>query len=117
MHRFEVLANAVLIGHTAFEGGDPPMGVVFGLFHPTSAYDSVRDRIVRDEGRDLKEVRLVVRVVATGQEVDSQAGIHITDHYAELGPDGREITALGIGYPLYAELFPEHVDAYDRKFK
>jgi hypothetical protein len=117
MYRFEILANSVLVGHTKFEGGDPPMGVVFGVFHPTDAYDTVRESILRDEGRDLKEVQLLVRVATTGQEIESQGGVHITDHSAELGPDGREITALGIGYPLYAELFPEHVDAYDKQFK
>ena len=41
----------------------------------------------------------------------------MADHSAKLGPDGIEVTVLGIGYPLYAELFPQHVNAYEKQFK
>jgi hypothetical protein len=117
MHRFEVLANSELIGNTEFEWGDPPMGVAFGMFLPQAAYERVQAAIVEAEGRNLKNVRLAARVAATGQEIECQAGIHIADHSAELGPDGIEVTALGIGYPLYAELFPQHVETYEKQFK
>ena len=117
MHLFEVLANSVLVGYTEFECGDPPMGVAFGAFLPIAAYASVKEAIVQGEGRELEGMCLAARVTATGQEVECQAGVHIADHSAEFGPEGLEVTALGIGYPLYSELFPQHVDAYENQFK
>ncbi|WP_457428158.1 hypothetical protein [Roseateles sp. P5_E7] len=117
MHRFEILANSMLIGHTEFERGDAPMGVAFGAFLPIATYASVRQVIVQGEGKALEGIDLVARVAATGQVIECQAGVHITDHSAELGPEGLEVTALGVGYPQYAELFPQHVDAYENQFK
>ena len=117
MQRFEVLANSVLIGHTEFERGDPPMGVAFGAFLPIAAYARVQEAIVQREGKAREGIDLVARVAATGEVIECQAGVHITDHSAELGPEGLEVTVLGVGYPLYAELFPQHVDAYENQFK
>ena len=66
MHRFEVLANSELIGHTELERGDPPMGVAFGIFLAQAAYGLMREVIILGEGRNLESIRLTVRVAATG---------------------------------------------------
>jgi len=40
-------------------------------------------------------------------------GSYVRDLSAELGDEGLEVEALGIPYPLYESLFPEHVRAYE----
>jgi hypothetical protein len=56
---------------------------------------------------------------ADGQPVPAQGGVQINDYTAELGPDEIEVEVLGIGYPLYEELFPGrsavHVEGLRRK--
>lgn len=39
---YTVYAGSDLIGHTALETGDAPMGVEFGLFIPSEGYPRVR---------------------------------------------------------------------------
>jgi hypothetical protein len=38
------------------------------------------------------------------------------DCSAEAGVDLAEVELLGISYPMYGELFPGHVNAYDDQF-
>jgi hypothetical protein len=42
--------------------------------------------------------------------------VQIIDYSAELGAEGIQVHVNGIGYPLYKELFPEHVAAYASQF-
>ncbi|WP_139015209.1 hypothetical protein [Xanthomonas cannabis] len=116
MHRFEILANSVLIGHTAFESGDPPMGVAFGRFFPIAAYETVQPAIIQREGREVEGMDFAVRIASDGRVIECLA-VAITDCSAEFGAEGLEVAVLGIGYPLYAELFPQHVAAYEHQFK
>ena len=44
------------------------------------------------------------------------AGVGVLDA-VDLSMEEIEVEVLGIPYPLYAELFPSHVRAYDTKFK
>ncbi len=41
-------------------------------------------------------------------------GVSIQDYSAECGADAIEITVLGIAYPLYEQLFPQAVAAYQQ---
>lgn len=97
---FEILDGETVIGTTSFEGGDSPMGVVFGRFEPTSAY--------RPEHTD-PHGNLTARV--HGQLIPSAGGVGIDDLFDEIGE--RQVTIFGIDHQLYAELFPEHVAAYE----
>jgi len=90
------------------------MGVASGKFLPMPAYDSIRPLVVAlREGGSQAHLSLVVREIE-GNELDPVGGVIISDYSAELGADGLEVEALGIGYPLYGELFPDHVGAYDK---
>jgi hypothetical protein len=51
-----------------------------------------------------------------GAALDALGGVHIEDHSDEAGEDGREVAVLGLAYPSYEALFPEHVAAYQRQF-
>jgi hypothetical protein len=116
MPRFEVLSDGVLVGHSELESGDPPMGVVQGRFVPSLAYSAIRSSVVED--RDGSQAHLVLAVRPTnGAELPAQGGVRIMDYSAELGDEEIEVHVLGIGYPLYEELFPEHVAAYRARFR
>ncbi|MGA3371803.1 MAG: hypothetical protein ABSC48_08595 [Terracidiphilus sp.] len=115
MPSFEVLSGGVLVGHFEMEHGDPPMGVASGKFFPLPAYDSIPTFTVRDiaevEVASQSHPSLIVRDV-DGRELVPSGGVQISDYSAELGPDGLTVEIVGIGYPMYAELFPEHVVLY-----
>ena len=98
--RFEILDADVVIGTTAFESGDSPMGVAYGSFEPTSAYRL--EHASPDSG-------LVARI--EGQLIPSAGGVGIDDLFEEIGE--RQVTIFGIDHALYAKLFPEHVAAYE----
>jgi hypothetical protein len=116
MPRFEVRACEVLIGHTELESGDPPMGVAMGRFLPTPAYASVQASFIA--ARDGSQEHLSLQVLQPdGSLLPGEVGVQIIDCSNELGPLEIEIHVLGIPYPLYAELFPSHVEAYDRRFQ
>jgi hypothetical protein len=111
MPRFEVFAGAIPVGYSELELGDAPMGVAAGKFIPSPAYASIHSSVVAAREGSQSHLSLVVRLV-NGPELPAQGGVQIFDYSAELGADGLEVHVLGIGYPLYAELFPEHVAVY-----
>ncbi len=96
--RFEILYDDLIIGTTSFEFGDPPMGVAFGKFIPTSAY---RRGDIADNNK------LSARLA--GRTIPSE-GVGIEDDF--IGSGEIEVTILGVPNPLYDELFSDHVEVY-----
>jgi hypothetical protein len=105
MPRFEILADGAVIGHSELEVGDPSMGVAAGKFLPTTAYLGIQPSVVAARESSQAFLSLGVRLVG-GAWIPAQGGVQILDYSAELGTDGLEIEVLGIGFPLYEELFP-----------
>lgn len=103
--RYEVLAGDVVIGWSELETGDPPMGVASGVLHPNEFYDralAVAGGLrVRPEGGELFE---------------PVAGVQIEDYSRELGPEGIEVSVLGLDAEIYDRYFPMHVKAYKDRF-
>ncbi|WP_177330325.1 hypothetical protein [Pseudomonas sp. PH1b] len=109
--RFKVYQGSTLLGWSALESADPPMGVAFGQFIPAAAYAALQERV-----RALTaaaQVELQLQVHHLDQPVPAM-GVSIQDYSAECGADAIEITVLGIGYPLYEQLFPHAVAAYQQ---
>ena len=115
MLRFEVFASSTLIGHSELEKGDPPMGVAMGRFLPAPAYASLQAAVVRAAEDNQSHFQFSVRLVG-GEELPAEGGVQILDFSASLGAAGLEIHVLGIGYPLYEQLFPSHVTSYEAQF-
>ena len=114
MAEFKVFAGAVHIGHSLLESGDPPMGVAIGKFVPSPAYSSVQSQC--RAARELPQAHLNLTIACpNGDRLPADNGISILDFSEELGE--IEVHAYGIGYPLYGELFPQHVAAYEAQFK
>jgi hypothetical protein len=105
MPRFEVFADTTPIGYSELECGDPPMGVATGRFLPLPAYEAIQPIVVAARNGLQTHLALTVRT-ADGHSIPAQGGVQINDHSAELGSEGIEVEVLGIGYPLYEELFP-----------
>lgn len=116
MPRFEVYSDSSLVGWSDLELGDAPMGVVFGKFLPAPAYASIQPVVIAAATGPLPgEPKLSIRE-ANGPTLQASGGVHIVDCSPELGLDGMEVSVLGVSYPSYEELFPEHVASYENQF-
>lgn len=113
MGNFAVFSNGVLVGHSMLEGGDPPMGVAFGAFHPSPGYSSIEHQCKTNHA-DQSALGLSVQT-SVGVEIKCE-GVGILDYSAEAGEPFAEVNVLGIPYPLYAELFPAYVTSYEKQF-
>ena len=119
---FCIFHGDVLIGQSKLEFGDPPMGVAFGRFEPTNAFASLRNAMqpVRDDaGQEPPERRYLTGLCAKTADGIVLVCLHVeVCEYGEAdNPLEREVACLGIEYPLYEELFPHHVKAYEDRFK
>jgi len=119
MPRFEIYSDGTLIGYSDLEHGDAPMGVASGRLTPLPTFEEIRKFVVIDlKQREIpsqKHLKLTIRDTAGG-EIASSGGVQIMDCSAELGPEGLLVEILGVGYPLYEELFPQHVNAYRERW-
>jgi hypothetical protein len=115
MPQFKVFAGPILVGYSELEGGDPPMGVAEGKLLPTEAFAAIQPAI--EAARETSQAHLALTVrTADGRELPAQGGVRIMDYTAELGLGEIHVEVLGVGYPLYEELFPDHVAAYNSQF-
>lgn len=110
MARFAVYSGLVLVGYSSLEYGDAPMGVAFGRLEPLAAFASIQAQC--QAGVDQSHLNLSVQTAQAMAVPCEGVGI-LTDPQ---GLDEPLVEVLGIPYPLYETLFPEHVTAYERKF-
>lgn len=113
MARFSIYSELILVGYSSLESGDPPMGVAFGQFEPTTGYPAIQNEC-RTNHFDQSGLALSVKTEA-GLVIPSM-GIAILDYAEELLPDCIEISILGIPTAFYEELFPDHVIKYTHQF-
>jgi hypothetical protein len=119
---FSIFDGANLIGHSALDKGDPPMGVASGRFEPTDSFSAMRSRMkparngAREELSDARFVSGLSAQTADGTAI-SCSSVAVWE-YGEAGAAfALEVECLGIGYPQYEELFPRHVQSYKDQFK
>lgn len=111
---YDIFAKGILVGRSRFECGDPPMGVAFGEFIPEPGYAQIEHEC-KTNHQDQSKLGLMVRTPA-GEAIPC-VGVSILDYSSEGGDGFAEVNVLGIGYPLYEQLFPDHVRGYEQKFK
>lgn len=109
MSEFKVFSGTVLVGTSGLEFGDPPMGVAFGRFVPAAGYAAIEAQC-KSNHRDQSHLRL--SVVTPSGEVIQCSGVGILE-----GGGDIEVNVLGISYPPYAELFPQHIARYEASLK
>ncbi len=120
---FSVYFNSTLIGHTALEKGDPPMGVALGKFIPEVGYQEVRPllqpgetigHLPSDSDRYLDGLSVKT---PDGESLECVAGIVLWEYGDSEAPDAQEVTCLGIHHEVYERLFPHHVKTYNDQFR
>lgn len=113
MMKFSIYSKGTLVGYSNLEHGDPPMGVAHGAFVPEDGYALIRGECAANHA-DQSALELSARTT-TGAVIEC-VGVGILDYSAEAGESFAEVNVLGIPYPLYGELFPSHVKAYEDQF-
>lgn len=113
MRRFSIYSGLVLVGYSALECGDPPMGVAFGQLEPADGYATIQSECSTNH-HDQTVLNLSVQTEA-GLVIPC-AGLSILDYSKEFPSPCIEVNIFGIPYPLYAELFPQHVTLYELQF-
>ncbi len=114
MPPYSVFAGSTLIGHSDLEFGDPSMGVAFGKFRPTSAYSAIRGACIAALATGSWDTLGLGGSHLRRSGRSSAGGVMILDG-VDVEPDEIEVHAAGISYPLYAQLFPAHVSAYESR--
>jgi hypothetical protein len=110
--KFFVYSGDVLVGVSELERGDPPMGVAFGALIPDAAYAHIRAECVANHA---DQTGLNLSVTTAGGVSIPCVGVAVLD--CDLEGEPPEVNVLGVPYPLYGELFPAHVAAYETRFK
>src|SRR5438128_293522 len=108
---FSIYWNSTLIGRSALESGDPPMGVAFGKFLPTSEFAAMRNQMVED-GPNLRRLTGLSAAAADGIRIDC-AAVTVTETANADDPSSLEVECLGIEFPKYGDLFPEQLRKYE----
>ena len=117
MHRFEVYSGSVLVGWTELERGDPPMGCADGRLFPSAAYNEIQHSVIGVSEADQAHLQLSVRLADGGETLEPVGGVGLIDVSAELGDaEGLCVCVYGVAHPRYAQLFPQHVAAYEHLF-
>jgi hypothetical protein len=111
--KFSVFAGSTLVGYSNLERGDPPMGVAFGSFVPVAEYAAIQRECATNHSN---QASLNLTVQSDSGNVIPCVGVSILDYSVQAGVAEIEVNLIGVPSPLYEELFPEHVAAYQRQF-
>ena len=116
---YRVFYSDDCIAESELENGDPPMGCVSGLLIQSDTIQSFSELLIKlggteSDGEYRLELNELFRVVGSSDKALHYSGGQIMA-YPEL--DEVLIDLVGIPYPNYAKLFPDHVKAYENQFK
>ena len=119
---FHIFHGNVLIGRSELEAGDPPMGVASGQFEPTDAFASLRNAmkpVLNGFGKEQRDMRYITGLCAKTAEGITLVclSVEVMEYGESDNPFALEVFCNMIEYPLYEQLFPHHVKAYDDQFK
>ena len=97
------------------ERGDPPMGVAEGVLRPADAFQSFRETATPepDDPGITRWIGLSMRQ-ADGSLVECRDVVLIEADFGDWVE--RWVFAIAIPYPLYGDLFPDHVRRYREQF-
>ena len=110
---YSVFFRGKLVGTTALEYGDPPMGVVYGAIklNCTSSKESSfleeLGAVVESGIHCIRDSTL--RVVGESGNAIPHEGCQVT--FEPLSGEA-EVELVAIPYPAYRNLFPEHTEKY-----
>lgn len=88
------------------------MGVASGHFFPLPAYTKFQPQFIAL--RELSQSHLALTATTPDGKFIPAMGIAIFDYSEEF--EEIQVAVIGIEYPLYEEMFPEHYAAYENQF-
>ncbi|MEM7592912.1 MAG: hypothetical protein AAF383_15575 [Cyanobacteria bacterium P01_A01_bin.83] len=114
---YSLLYQRRIIGSSELESGDPPMGCVLGILNievPIIEFTNFINSLGGDNHNGILYFSLTreFRVIDSDQKALKYQGGCII-----ICPELKEIwlELLGIGYPEYGYLFPQHVKDYEQQ--
>ncbi len=113
MTRFSIYSGLVLVGYSALDYGDPPIGIASGQFKLADGYAAIQNECSTNH-HDQTVLGLSIQTEA-GLVIPCE-GLAILDYSKVLPSPCIEVNIFGIPYPLYGELFPQQVTLYERQF-
>ena len=110
---FQIHFDGKLIGHSELEGGDPPMGCAEGVFKPTENFADFAANAPKAKEEDPAVTRWsgLKLTTASGEPIDCIDVVLMEVKFID--ETERRVDAIGIGYPLYEDLFPGRYAAYE----
>ena len=120
---FIVLSGETVIGWSALEHGDPPMGMLLGDLHPSESYAEVgavfralysaneTDR--PDIYRAIEDLQLRIET-ESGEIISDTLGI--LDPGDDLPEELPYVDARCLSADVYRRHFRHHIQAYDERF-
>lgn len=102
--KYEIRNKDRVIGVTELEGGDPPMGFVYGAVEPTDFYVP-----------GIAQGECKIFTCDTNEEIPSES-ITIDDHSEALSEQCIEVTILVKSAEEYEKFFKHHLEAYEKQF-
>lgn len=127
--KYLLYAGEELVGWSALEVADPPMGCVTGVFHPNGNYEKIKP-VIREYseccalggtvGKEkyekvwskIEALDLVVKP-EQGQPFKPVGGVSLIDYAEELENEtGRELSVLGLPHETFIEHFREAHNQY-----
>lgn len=124
--RYAVKLYDVVIGYTALEKADPPLGMVSGKMafeNIESGYDFFSVYCKETESQinvDYPDFKFIDAESIRGLNIFNAKDIPIVGEVATIrgfDSDSFEIEITGIPKHDYAALFPSHTEAYENQFK
>ncbi|WP_143026719.1 hypothetical protein [Celeribacter baekdonensis] len=109
---FHIFFDGKLIGRSALEEGDPAMGCAEGRFMPCEGFSEFLARVSPEQDNDPALKRWVGLTVFDHEGAQIEC-LDVVLFACEF--DGERdlwVDALGIGFPLYEELFPGRYATY-----
>lgn len=110
---FQILYHEELLGTSALENGDPPMGCAEGVFTPDEAFSDFRTNVAPQTDNDPTINRWVGLTVRTEHGASVECLDVVLLEWSLGGHKELRIDVLGIPYPRYEELFPGRYAAYE----
>ena len=113
---FHLFHRQNLVGKSALEDGDPPMGCAEGVFITEEAFLDFRASVAPQPDDDPAINRWVGLSVRTEEGVEVECLDAVLFEYDFGDHKELRIDVLGIPFPRYEELFPGRYAAYEACF-
>lgn len=122
---YNIFLDEKLIGTTAFEHADAPMGVVFGqikFIDVAKPYDFLKSYCAENsiQFEDYPDDRLISTMTIPALRITNDVGQEIKgvgNQISGMDSESFDVTILGISYPFYEDEFPDHVKDYEKRLK